>query len=55
MSDRWLADTTLFGPKEAVLDGLAAWYEAGVRTPMLVPSSAVGNQMKAFEELFAIF
>ena len=28
---------------------------AGVKTPILVPSSASGGQMKAFEELFAAF
>ncbi len=55
MSDRWLADTTLFGPASRVLEGLEAWYDAGIRTPILVPSSAAGNQMKAFEELFSIF
>ncbi len=52
MTDRWLADTTLFGPAKAVREGLEAWFDAGVTTPILVPSSAVGNQMKAFEELF---
>ncbi|MBW2279451.1 MAG: LLM class flavin-dependent oxidoreductase [Deltaproteobacteria bacterium] len=55
LSDRWLADTTLFGSASTVLEGLEAWYEAGVRTPILVPSSAAGNQMKAFEELFDLF
>jgi alkanesulfonate monooxygenase SsuD/methylene tetrahydromethanopterin reductase-like flavin-dependent oxidoreductase (luciferase family) len=55
LSDRWLADATLFGTAAEVREGVEAWYEAGVRTPMLVPSSAAGNQMKAFEELFAIF
>ncbi len=55
LSDAWLEDTTLFGSPAKVLDGLEAWYAAGIRTPILVPSSAVGNQMKAFEELFAIF
>ena len=55
MSDRWLADTTLFGSVGDVMDGVAAWREAGIRTPILVPSSAVGNQMKAFEEMFAAY
>jgi alkanesulfonate monooxygenase SsuD/methylene tetrahydromethanopterin reductase-like flavin-dependent oxidoreductase (luciferase family) len=55
MSDRWLADCTLYGPPEVVLEGLQEWYAAGVNTPILVPSSAEGNQMKAFEELFALF
>ena len=38
---------------------LARWtkvvQEAGIKTPIIVPSSAVGNQMKAFEEFFAIW
>lgn len=55
LSDRWLEDTTLYGPAAKVREGLEAWYDAGLRTPILVPSSAVGNQLKAFEELFALF
>ena len=55
MSDRWLADATLFGPGQAVRDGVAAWQEAGVSTPILVPSSASGNQLKAVEEIFSAF
>jgi len=55
MPDRWLADVSLYGSVSEVRDGLEAWFDAGVRTPILVPSSAVGNQMKAFEELFAAF
>ena len=55
LSERWLADTTLFGTASEVREGVEAWYAAGVRTPILVPSSAVGNQLRAFEELFAAF
>jgi len=55
MSDRWLADATLFGSAAQVRDGVAAWREAGVTTPVIVPSSASGNQLKAVEELFAAF
>lgn len=55
MSDHWLADATLFGPAGAVRDGVAAWREAGITTPILVPSSASGNQLKAVEEIFAAF
>lgn len=55
MSDRWLADVTLFGPASVVRDGIAAWREAGITTPILVPSSASGNQLKAVEEIFAAF
>lgn len=55
LSDKWLADNTLFGPPNTVREGLEAWFDAGVNTPILVPSSAEGNQVKAFEELFALF
>jgi alkanesulfonate monooxygenase SsuD/methylene tetrahydromethanopterin reductase-like flavin-dependent oxidoreductase (luciferase family) len=55
MSDKWLADATLFGSVAQVRDGIAAWREAGVTTPVIVPSSASGNQLKAVEELFAAF
>jgi len=55
MSDRWLADVTLFGSAAEVREGVEAWREAGVTTPILVPSSVQGNQQTAFEELFAAF
>jgi alkanesulfonate monooxygenase SsuD/methylene tetrahydromethanopterin reductase-like flavin-dependent oxidoreductase (luciferase family) len=55
LSDRWLADTTLFGPPSRIRDELDKWYDVGIRTPIIVPSSAAGNQMKAIEELFATF
>ncbi|MEX1254383.1 MAG: LLM class flavin-dependent oxidoreductase [Dehalococcoidia bacterium] len=55
MSDRWLADVTLFGSAAEVREGVEAWQAAGVRTPILVPSSIEGGQMRAFEELFAAF
>jgi alkanesulfonate monooxygenase SsuD/methylene tetrahydromethanopterin reductase-like flavin-dependent oxidoreductase (luciferase family) len=55
MSDRWLADCTLFGPATAIREGVEAWREAGVSTPILVPSSTRGGQLDAFEELFSVF
>jgi alkanesulfonate monooxygenase SsuD/methylene tetrahydromethanopterin reductase-like flavin-dependent oxidoreductase (luciferase family) len=55
MSDRWLADVTLFGSAKEVRDGVEAWRAAGVRTVILVPSSTRGGQMQAFEELIAAF
>jgi hypothetical protein len=56
LSDRWLADNTLFGPAAKVREGIEAWREAGVSTPVIVPSSAAsGNQLTAIEELFAAF
>jgi len=55
MGDKWIEDVTLFGPVARVRDKLEAWYDAGIRTPILVPSSVEGNQLKAFEEIFAAF
>jgi len=55
LTDTWLADTTLFGTATQVRDGVEAWFDAGIKTPILVPSSANGGQMVAFEELFAIY
>jgi alkanesulfonate monooxygenase SsuD/methylene tetrahydromethanopterin reductase-like flavin-dependent oxidoreductase (luciferase family) len=55
LTDRWLADVSLFGPAPRVRDGVQAWQAAGVHTPVLVPSSTSGGQLKALEELFAAF
>jgi alkanesulfonate monooxygenase SsuD/methylene tetrahydromethanopterin reductase-like flavin-dependent oxidoreductase (luciferase family) len=55
MSDRWIADNTLYGPAAKVRDRLAAWYAAGLNTPVLVPNSVNGNQLTALDEIFAAF
>ncbi len=55
LSDRWLADTTLFGSASKVREGIEAWFDAGIKTPIIVPSSAQGNQMNALEEFFDIW
>jgi alkanesulfonate monooxygenase SsuD/methylene tetrahydromethanopterin reductase-like flavin-dependent oxidoreductase (luciferase family) len=55
LSDRWLADTTLFGPAAKVREGIEAWFDAGIKTPIIVPSSAAGNQLKALQELFDLW
>lgn len=55
MSDGWLADCTLFGSASEVREGVEAWFASGVKTPIVVPSSAAGNQMKAIEEVMAAF
>ncbi len=55
MSDRWLDDCTLSGPVDRVRDGVEAWFDAGVTTPILVPSSTSGGQAKALTELFDAF
>jgi alkanesulfonate monooxygenase SsuD/methylene tetrahydromethanopterin reductase-like flavin-dependent oxidoreductase (luciferase family) len=55
MSDRWLGDVTLFGSASAVREGFEAWLAVGVKTPILVPSSISGGQVKAIEELMRAF
>lgn len=55
LSDAWLADTTLFGSASKVRDGIEAWFDAGIKTPIIVPSSTSGGQMQAFEEFFSIW
>ena len=55
MSERWLRDVTLYGTAAEVREGIEAWYETGVKTLILVPSSARGNQMVAFEEIIDAF
>jgi len=55
LSDRWLADTTLFGPAARIREGIDAWFEAGIRTPIIVPSAVDGGQMKALEQFFRIW
>ena len=55
ISDRWLSDSTLYGSLKDVRAGLEAWFDVGMKTPILVPSSTKGGQMKAFEEMFTAF
>lgn len=55
LSDRWLADTTLFGPPARVREGIEAWFDAGIHTPIIVPSAVDGGQMKALEQFFGIW
>ena len=55
LTDRWLADTTLFGNATEVRDGIEAWFDSGVKTPIIVPSSASGGQMQAIDEFLALW
>jgi alkanesulfonate monooxygenase SsuD/methylene tetrahydromethanopterin reductase-like flavin-dependent oxidoreductase (luciferase family) len=55
LSDRWLADTTLFGSAAKVREGIEAWFDAGIRTPIIVPSSARGNQLTAIQDVFDLW
>jgi len=55
LPDRWLADCTLFGPPAKIRDGFEAWRAAGIKTPVLVPLSADGNQTTALRQVFKAF
>jgi alkanesulfonate monooxygenase SsuD/methylene tetrahydromethanopterin reductase-like flavin-dependent oxidoreductase (luciferase family) len=55
MTDRWLDDCTLSGSVAKVREGVEAWFDAGVSTPIVVPSSTSGGQLKAIEEIFAAY
>jgi alkanesulfonate monooxygenase SsuD/methylene tetrahydromethanopterin reductase-like flavin-dependent oxidoreductase (luciferase family) len=55
LTDRWLADCTLFGPAARVREGVEAWREAGITTPVVVPISPDGNQRTALEAAFKAF
>ncbi|WP_089717341.1 LLM class flavin-dependent oxidoreductase, partial [Candidatus Entotheonella palauensis] len=51
MSTRWLSNVTLYGTASEVREGIEAWYDTGLKTLIVVPSSAKGNQMVALEEV----
>jgi len=51
MSERWLQQVTLYGSAAEVREGIAAWYETGINTLIVVPSSTRGGQLVAFQEL----
>lgn len=55
MTNRWLSDNGLYGSPTKVRDGIEAWFDAGINTPIIVPSSTSGGQAKAAAELFALY
>ena len=55
LSDRWLADTTLFGNAGNVREGIEAWFDAGITTPIIVPSTVRGGQLQAIQDFFDIW
>lgn len=55
MSDNWLDNCTLSGSASRVRDGVEEWFDAGVTTPIIVPSSTSGGQAKAFQEVFDLY
>jgi alkanesulfonate monooxygenase SsuD/methylene tetrahydromethanopterin reductase-like flavin-dependent oxidoreductase (luciferase family) len=55
LTDRWLADCTLFGPASQVREGVEAWRDAGITTPVVVPIAPDGSQKRAIEAVFKAF
>jgi len=55
LTDRWLDDVTLGGPAAKIREGVEAWHAAGIRTPVLVPLAADGNQRTALRQVMAAF
>src|SRR5579864_6615257 len=55
LTDRWLADCTLYGSASRIREGVEEWREAGITTPVLVPLSPDGDQMKGLKAVFAAF
>jgi len=45
----------LYGTRSEIREGVERWRAAGVTTPILVPSSVDGGQIKAIEEIFSVF
>jgi alkanesulfonate monooxygenase SsuD/methylene tetrahydromethanopterin reductase-like flavin-dependent oxidoreductase (luciferase family) len=55
LTDRWLADCTLYGPASRIRDEIAAWRAAGISTSVIVPISPDGNQKNAIDAVFRAF
>ena len=55
LSDAWLAETTLFGTASEVREGIEAWFDSGIKTPIIVPSAVSGGQMQALQDFFALW
>jgi alkanesulfonate monooxygenase SsuD/methylene tetrahydromethanopterin reductase-like flavin-dependent oxidoreductase (luciferase family) len=55
LPDRWISDIALFGPAAKIREGVEAWRDAGIRTPVLVPLSADGDPATAIRDVFAAF
>lgn len=55
MSERWLQQATLYGSASEVREGIEAWYDTGINTLIVVPSSTRGGQLVAFQELIGAF
>ena len=55
LTDRWLADCTLYGSAARIREGVEEWRDAGITTPVLVPLSPDGSQLNGLKAVFAAF
>jgi len=55
LTDAWLDSTTLSGPPTRVRDGIEAWFDAGIKTPIIVPSAIKGGQAAGIGALFDLY
>ena len=55
LTDKWLADCTLYGPAARIRDGVEEWRDAGITTPVIVPLSPDGDQMNGLKAVMAAF
>lgn len=55
MSDEWLDSNTLSGPESRVMEGVEAWYDTGIKTPILVPSAIKGGQTAGLAAIFDMY
>ena len=49
------AANPVFGSASEVREGVEAWFDAGIKTPIIVPSAVAGGQMQAMEEFFNLW
>lgn len=55
LTDKWLADCTLYGPATRIREGVEEWRAAGITTPVVVPLSPDGDQINGLKAVFAAF
>lgn len=55
MSDRWLSSFTLYGSAAEVREGVQAWFDAGVSTPILVPGAVKGGHLGGAQRVIDTF
>jgi len=55
LTDRWLADCTLYGPASRIREGVEEWRAAGITMPVLVPISPNGDTAAALDAVFKAF